>query len=161
MLSRRSTCSPHRAFGARARGRLQAETQLWPRFRPHNGCFIKYSELALEAPSRRCCSPSVSQPLMGWLFGEAALGLLWLLLSETGVSPPLLSLRFWMSFTLLLKPFSQRKRLQTPPILLTFVRLTPGFGKHPDKQGTLLFSSPPWQKCREARVRRTADFTAV
>lgn len=47
-----------------------------------------------------------------------------------------------VSHTLVIPAF-QCKRLQTPLLLLTFVCFTPRFGKHLDKQGTLLFSSPP------------------
>lgn len=117
--------------------------QLWPRFRPHNGCFIKYSELALEAPSPRCCSLSVSGA-DGFGVWRSSSSFALAVIVRDGSFPSSSLLAFLDQFHTFIKPFfSQCKRLQTPPILLTFVRLTPRFRKHPDKQGTLLFSSPP------------------
>lgn len=116
--------------------------QLWPRFRPHNGCFIKYSEPALEPPSPLCCSLPVSWTDGFAVYRNSSSFALPGIVRDVGFPSCSLIMFLDVSHTLIIPAF-QCKRLQTPLLLLTFVCFAPGFGKHLDKQETLLFSSPP------------------
>lgn len=121
--------------------------QLWPRFLPHNGCFIKYSKLAVEPPPPLCCSPSGSWTDGFCVLRNSSSFAAALIVRDVISSSALTFLDVWRLPQNFIIPAFQRKPLQTPLLILTFVSFTLRFGKHClDKQATLLFS---WQKCGE------------
>lgn len=131
--------------------------QLWPRFRPHNGCFIKYSELALEAPSPRCCSLSVSgTDGFGVWRSSSSFALAVIVRDVSFPSSPLLT--FLDVFHTFIKPFSSMQTSANSTDITHICPLDTQIQKTSRQTRDFIVFLP---HLTEIRARRTADFTAV